>query len=328
MLLRVISMPRLISFGELLIDWIPLDFRTEGDISIPVYGQFPGGAPANSAVAVARLGGEAYFVGQVGKDAAGQYLTDCLNKYRVKTDYLSVDSERKTPMAFVSLDSDGERSFSFHRDNSADVAFKASGFNDELYAENGIFHICSNTLTDEAIAEATIAGLSKAHVFGLLTSFDVNLRFPLWQDLAEIHDRVHQAIQHIDLLKLSLEELVYLAGDVKHDDYLDLLLNSGPKVILLTDGAQPVKVYSGVSVHTITTPTVAVVDTTGAGDAFSGGWLYSLLEQGITNQTKLTQAISASLPIVKAVELAVTCGAFAVTKKGAWSALPTQRDIN
>ena len=316
-------MSQLISFGEALIDWIPLGSQKQGALDIPLYGQFPGGAPANVAVAVAKLGAKAYFLGKVGEDPAGQFLRKCLKDHDVETSFL-LDDSADTAIAFVSLDADGERSFTFHRQETADMQYRTEDFPHELFKES-LFHICSTTLTDPVLKEVTLAGLKLAQKNNCLTSFDVNLRFLLWNNLEDCRPAVLEAIAFSDLLKLSLEELDYLADGKAHSLFIEELLESGPKVLLLTDGPNAVKIYSRENCLTVQTPKVTAVDTTGAGDAFVGGWLSSLLQDEITSLEKLLNAPSHILE--KAAAYAVQCGAFAVTKQGAWSALPQEKDI-
>ncbi len=318
-------MSHLISFGEALIDWIPLGVQQEGPLEIPLYGQFPGGAPANVAVALARLAGEAYFLGKTGLDPAGSFLRKSLNTYKVHTDFL-LDDPAPTPMSFVSLDERGEREFSFHRSNTADMQYRTSDFPVKLF-NDAIFHICSNTLTTETLKQTTLSGLQLARKQSCLTSFDVNLRFPLWDEPLLAKPAVEEALQLSDIVKFSLEELQFLAGDIDEADYVQQLLNNGSRIVLLTDGAEAIKIYFSDQQLVINTPTVEVVDTTGAGDAFVGGWLFSLLNDQITNYETLDNAIDAGTPLRRAADYAVQCGAFAVTRRGAWTALPQQNDI-
>ena len=321
-------MARIITFGEILIDWIPLESRTFGCLDIPIKGQFPGGAPANVAVAVARLGQMAQFVGAVGQDDAGDFLRAALNKMDVNTEHLLTDSEHATPMAFVSLDELGERSFSFARDNTADLNFDPDYFAQGVFNDEGIFHICSNTLTHEALFQTTLMGLQQAQQAGFLTSFDVNLRLPLWRDTSRIKARVLDCISYCDMIKLSQEELVFLAAEESPDAFIADLLTLGPSLVLITDADKPVTLYLADKTLTQATPTVTVVDTTGAGDAFMGAWLYSMLAQAICSPSALQAALSRDDVWQLALKTAVTGGGFAVTHQGAWSALPSLADLS
>ena len=320
-------MQKILCFGELLVDWIPHGSQTVGELQIPLYAQYPGGAPANVAVACQRLGAQSAFIGQVGRDATGRYLKDCLNKYQVNTQYL-LQSEHATAMAFVHLDASGDRSFTFKRDNTADLNYPVAQINSDMFEDVGIFHICSNTLTNENINDCTLYAMKTAQTHQVLTSFDVNLRLMLWADLQKVKPRVMQIMQYTDLAKLSIEEIDYLRGTQSEAEFLTELFNYGVKVILITDGKAPVRLYNQDHHQSFMTPAVEMVDSTGAGDAFSGGWIFALIEQGIHNPSQLKNACKKITPLIDAVNLAMCCGAYAVTQKGAWSALPTRNDIN
>lgn len=298
-----------------------------GNLQIPLYAQFPGGAPANVAVACRRLGAKSAFVGQVGNDVIGHYLKDCLNKYDVDTSHL-LHSDHATAMAFIHLDTKGDRSFTFKRDNSADLNYPSDAINSTMFKDVGIFHICSNTLTEQAINDCTLNAMKMAQSHQVLTSFDVNLRLMLWADLQMVKPRVMHMMQFTDLAKLSIEEVDYLRAGKSESDFLTELFNYGVKVILITDGKEPVRLYNKQHHQSFMTPNVEMVDSTGAGDAFSGGWIFALIEQGIHNPSQLENACKKITPLIDAVNLAMCCGAYAVTQKGAWSALPTRSDVN
>ncbi|WP_163133189.1 carbohydrate kinase [Agarivorans sp. Alg241-V36] len=320
-------MSQLLAFGEVLVDWIPLEFQRQGKIDIPIYGQYPGGAPANVAVAVAGLGHKALMLGQVGDDAAGHYLRDCLQRQAVNCDFLLSSQDYATPMAFVSLDAEGERSFSFQRSNTADLKLRLDDFPNQVWAGSGILHICSNTLTEDNIANTTFDLVNAANKAGMLVSFDVNIRLPLWQNTEQLFQRVMQTAAASHMLKLSQEEWDYLSKLGQVDNLAAVLFEQGVSLILLTDGAADVQLLTANWQTSLATPTVSVVDTTGAGDAFTGAWLASLIEQQICDSATLVEAIEQQAPLLTALQAAVVAGALAVTKRGAWSALPSAADI-
>jgi len=319
---------RLLAFGEVLVDWIPLELQRQGRLEIPIYGQFPGGAPANVAVAVAELGQSAYMLGQVGADPAGDFLRDCLLRQQMNCDYLLRSEQHATPMAFVSLDADGERSFTFQRSDSADLKLKASSFPLSLFQSSGIVHVCSNTLTEAEIAMTTMSLLANARQAGMLVSFDVNLRLPLWQDTSALVKRVMALAGLSDMLKLSQQEWDYLSEQLAVNDLDARLFALGVQVILLTNGGAAVQLLLPKQRISLSPPQVEVVDTTGAGDAFSGAWLAYLLEQQIDDLPALKRALAQPKILQQALAYAVHAGALAVTKAGAWSALPNADELN
>lgn len=316
------------AFGEVLVDWIPLELQRQGQLEIPIYGQFPGGAPANVAVAVAGLGQFAYMLGQVGADPAGVFLRDCLLRQQVNCDYLLSSEQHATPMAFVSLDANGERSFTFKRSDSADLKVKASSFPLSLFQSPGIVHVCSNTLTEAEIAMTTMSLLAIARQAGMLVSFDVNLRLALWQDSSALVKRVMALAGLSDMLKLSQQEWDYLTEQLAVKDLAASLFALGVQVILLTNGGETVQLILPKQRISLSPPQVEVVDTTGAGDAFTGAWLASLLEQQIDDLPALKRALARPQALQQALNYAVNAGALAVTKAGAWSALPCADELN
>lgn len=320
-------MQKVLCFGELLVDWIPHSFQTVGDLQVPLYAQFPGGAPANVAVACQRLGANSAFVGQVGKGAIGRYLKDCLNKSHVDTQYL-LQENHKTAMAFIHLNSAGERSFSFKRDNTADLNYPIESITEDMFKDVGILHVCSNTLTEQAINDCTLKAMKTAQSQQVLTSFDVNLRLMLWPSLEPVRPRVMKIMQFTDLAKMSIEEIGFLRGSQSEDDFLAELFNLGVKVCIITNGKHPIRLYTKDHHQSFMAPSVEMLDSTGAGDAFSGGFIFGLIEQGINNPGQLENACKKITPLIDAIHIAICCGAYAVTQKGAWSALPTRDDIN
>ena len=318
-------MKKVISFGEALIDM--LSNRTAGaDLEGPeTFTKYPGGAPANVAVAIAKLGGRAYFAGKVGADMFGDCLRDEMAAAGVHTDYLLQTDEARTALAFVSLDARGERSFQFYRAPSADLLFREEEFQPDWFAEPGLFHFCSNTLTEAPIRAATLAGVRKARAADFLISFDVNLRLNLWPADSEPLPALWAAIEQSDLLKLCTEELAFLCDGQPEDEVLGRILDSGVSLILITDGGNPLR-YIGREVSgQLQPPATRVVDSTAAGDAFTGGVLFALAEQGI-DRTRL-DALTDHERLEAILTLGMRCGAFAVSHKGAFDALPTQVEL-
>ncbi len=108
----------ILSIGEILIDLTQTGVNAKG---VPLYAANPGGAPANLSVAASRLGARTAFIGKVGDDAFGRYLTDVLKKDGVDVSALAVDAMHPTSLAVVSVDANGERSFTFYRRSHADT---------------------------------------------------------------------------------------------------------------------------------------------------------------------------------------------------------------
>ena len=319
-------MQQILCFGELLVYWIPRNFQTVGDLHVPLYAQFPGGAPANVAVGCQKLGVPSALVGQVGHDAMGRYLRDCLTTYDVNDQYL-LASDHPTAMAFLHLDIKGNRSFSINRNDTADLNYPESELNEDMFNDIGIFHFSSNSLVETALNDCTLQAIKMAKTQQTLVNFDVNLRMMIWQDIRQVKPRVMQALKLVDIAKFKVEEVDYLRGSRTESDFLAELFESGVKVVLITDKEQAVRLHTNNHHQSFMTPKVTNVDPTIATDAFSSGWIVGLIEQSIHNPSQLENACLKITPLIDAVNIAMCSAAYAVTQEGAWNALPTRSDI-
>ena len=313
-------MSKVICFGEALIDFLCTSSDKAENLTIKQFDQYPGGAPANAAVAVAKLGGKAAFVGQVGDDMFGHFLIDALDQYQVNTEQVALHPTAKTALAFVSLDESGERSFSFYRQATADILYQASQCPAATLRDADILHFCSNTLTDPAISANTQELLRNATEQNLLISFDVNLRHSLWPSLCADKEIVNAFVDMAHILKFSFEELSYLTDDISA--YIKRLLSHKAMLIVVTRDGDPIDYYSEQFHGQIQAPKVNVVDTTAAGDGFVGGLLFKL-----TEDIRLTDALKHKNRIEEVISFAAHCGAYAVTRSGAFPSLPKLADI-
>ncbi|GGD70676.1 carbohydrate kinase family protein [Lacimicrobium alkaliphilum] len=311
------AMKQIVCFGEALIDFLNFSQSQQGPLRLPEFRQYPGGAPANAAVAVAKLGGNARFVGQVGQDAFGDFLIQAMTTYGVDTSLVFQHPEAKTALAFVMLDEQGERSFSFYRHQTADVLFNQQQCDPDWFDSNSILHLCSNTLTTEAIAGCSLHLVSLAKQQGALVSFDVNLRHNLWSAGEADRERVNQLVYQADVVKFSKDELDYLA-DGETDTYIHQCLQQGCRLLLVTDGANLIHYYTANHRGAVQPPQVKATDTTAGGDAFIGGFLFAL--SVIENPGAQIARPETLEPLLI---FASHCGAHAVTLPGAFPALPT-----
>ncbi len=314
-------MRRIVCFGEALIDFLNTGHSRDGQLSLNTFTQFPGGAPANAAVAAAKLGGNAAFAGQVGADQFGQFLLESLAVYGVDTSLATVHDTARTALAFVFLDEHGERSFSFRRDRTADIVLTREQVQPHWFAGEPIVHFCSNTLTDASIADVTRHFVAEARNSGALVSFDVNLRHNLWQQGRADAGLVSSLVQQCDIVKFSHEELEYLClGDT--NSYLAGCFDAGLRAALVTDGGKEVSIRTARSEARVLPPAVDVVDTTGGGDAFIGAVLF-----GLSLQPEPMGYLESIDKLQQLVSSAAYCGAMAVTRPGAFPAFPTMAEV-
>lgn len=306
----------ILCFGEALIDALQTGSVEVDGVSLPQFTHFPGGAPANVAVAVAKLGGDAHFAGQVGNDRFGHFLKAALERYGVKTSQLFLHPQAATAIAFVLLDNEGERSFSFYRENTADLLFTPEVMTWDQFHQPGILHLCSNTLTTEAICQASHAIIDRAKAKGWKISFDINYRHNLWLSPELAPERVVQVIEKADLVKTSGEELDLLFAD--SDRFALCQSWAGERLVVLTDGGERVSAFFQQHHWQYDVPVVDVVDTTSAGDSFVGGLLFQLAKASEWNEKVCQNALG----------FAIRCGAITVTRQGAYPALPWAEEID
>ncbi|KAM3194070.1 hypothetical protein ACQJBY_070622 [Aegilops geniculata] len=269
--------PHVVCFGELLIDFVP----TVSGVSLadaPAFKKAPGGAPANVAVGIARLGGSAAFIGKVGDDEFGYMLSDMLKENNVNNQGLLFDTHARTALAFVTLRSDGEREFMFYRNPSADMLLEEKELDLDLIRKAKIFHHGSISLITEPCKTAHIAASKAAKDAGVLISYDPNLRLPLWTSADDARDGILSIWDTADLIKVSAEEISFLTnGEDPYDDsVVKKLIHPNTKLLLVTEGPDGCRYYSKEFSGKVGGLKVTAVDTTGAGDAFVAGILSQL----------------------------------------------------
>ena len=308
-------MQGVITLGEALIDFTPLDDQNMD------FRKNPGGAPANVAVALSRLGVDVSFVGKVGDDVLGNFLAKKLQSEEVNIDNLILTDEAKTAITFVTLDEDGDRSFDFYIDPSADRFLRADEIDADLFEKNKIYHFGSISLIDKPARSATKKGIELAHQNKMLVSYDPNLREMLWDSLAEAKDIILSVIAEVDIVKVSEEELEFLTGekDIKKGAEI-LKADYKIPVLFITCGSKGSYYYLN-DLGYVEAFKVDAVDTTGAGDAFMSGVLYNF------NETDLTLAEIDNKFLEKTLKFANYSGSLAASASGAMAALPEIKDL-
>jgi len=318
-------MTPIIAFGEALVDM--LSSRLGDDSGPETFTPYAGGAPANAAVACARQGVPSLFLGMIGDDRFGDFLIDELTRYGVDTQYVVRTREARTALAFVSRDSHGERQFDFYRPPAADLLYRREYLPPGIFTEPALVHLCSNSLTDAAIARTTLDLASIARRGGCLISVDANLRAMLWPQGKIDVPLVEQLLERAHVIKLSAEELDILRGDRSAEEWISARLSKGTRLIVITDGPGPVSAHLADRQLQAIPPSVQAVDTTAAGDAFIGGLLASLARDDVTCET-LADWLADETRLTEALTFACRCGAFAATRAGAFVSLPGTSDLD
>lgn len=259
--------------GEILID---LTQSSVNELGIPVFAANPGGAPANLAVAAARLGASTAFIGKVGTDSFGTFLRNTLAENKVDVSGMVTDPHNRTTLAVVALDKFGERTFSFYRDPSADVNLHAEEISEDQLKNTKFLHFGSVSLTTDPARSATLYAAETAKKHGAIISYDPNYRASLWSDEATAIERMLEPLGLVDVLKVSDEELPLLTGTSDLEAGSEILAGKGIALVLVTLGANGAFYrFHGKTGH-VPGVKVKVGDTNGAGDTFFGAALAQL----------------------------------------------------
>ena len=309
-----------LAIGEVLIDLVAQGEARSGGWPFTA---LPGGAPANVAVGAARLGRRAGFLGSFSDDFFGSWLRRLLAAEGVDLSFCPVTS-KPTTLAFVGLDAEGERSFSFYRNETSDIWLTPADITEAALAKAKAIHVCSVSLSRSPAREATLCAVQRAKERGLFVSFDVNLRPQLWADLEEARQLIGEVVAAADLVKLSEEELHFLLPGGNLAQLRARFEESGERgrarLWVLTCGRDGAVYVQGDATGAVPAFAVKATDTTGAGDAFVAALLAQLAEQDYT------MLEARELPRV--VRFAHAAAALCVQRYGAIPALPFRAEVD
>ncbi len=295
--------------GDAVVDLVP---DAEGR-----YLKCPGGAPANVAVGIARLGGNSAFIGRVGADPFGRFLRHTLQQEGVATDYMLEETAHATSTVLVDLDASGERSFNFLVRPSADLFLSPGDL--PGFAPGQWLHLCSIALSRQPSRDAALQAMHAIRQAGGHVSFDPNLRPDVWEDATQIRHWIETALALADIAKLSAEELFWLTESDELDTAIARLqARFHLHYLFVTQGKDGVLVSTATQCRHVPCRPVTPLDTTGAGDAFVAGLLAALAAY---------PTLPAMDELTPALAQAQACGALATTALGAMTALPDRQAL-
>jgi len=270
--------------------------------------------------AAARFGLGTALIGKVGCDMHGQFLKQTLDDVGVGTDGLVVDDSVFTTLAFVALHN-GEREFSFARKPGADTCLRSDEIKTDILDNTKIFHVGSLSLTDEPSRAATIFALEHAKQSGAIISYDPNYRASLWRSPQAASEQMRSIVPYVNIMKLSDEETELLTGISDPHEAAVSLIGAGITCVAVTLGKDGALVCIGNTSRTVAGFDIPGIDTTGAGDAFWGGFLYRLLQSG--KELKDVTLEDAAQFARFANATATVC----VTRRGGIPAMPTLDEV-
>lgn len=312
-------MPQVTALGELLIDFTFEGANADG---YPVMSAHPGGAPSNFLAALAKRGVSTALITKVGDDALGRQLKQTVGDIGIDASGVLVDPSYFTTLAFVTLDQNGDRTFSFARKPGADTQLTFDEIPLHLIDDCAVFHIGTLSLTDEPSRSATYRAVAYAKSRGCLISLDPNLRLPLWPDADHAKREMLWALGQADIVKISEDEVDFLFGMDERQGAAHILQNFGVSLVFVTlgkngcffmneQGSGYVENYNNVK----------TVDTCGAGDIFGGTALYGVLQSG-----KAPQALTAQ-QLHDIADFACATASLSTAKHGGISSVPERDDI-
>lgn len=312
-------MPDVTALGELLIDFAPHSTNAAG---YPVLSANPGGAPGNFLAALNAYGRTTAMIGKVGDDMFGRLLVGTLRDAGIDTRGIIVDPDQFTTLAFVSLDAQGNRDFSFARKPGADTCLHADELDEALIAGSRVFHFGTLSLTDEPARSATERAVALAKAAGALVSVDPNLRKPLWPDMDAAKRALEWSLKQADIVKISDEEIDFLWGLSPEAGAQKLLHEYGASLVYATLGPKGCHAATRGAAVTVPSPEgIHVVDTTGAGDIFGGSAMSRFLALG-KSPDALTEGDLESI-----IRFACTAASLSTQKHGGISSVPPLAEV-
>ena len=306
------------ALGESLIDFTPSGTSEAG---MRIFEQNPGGAPANALAVFAKFGEKVAFIGKVGNDMHGLFLKETMEKAGIDTKGMIISDKVFTTLAFVSLNEQGEREFSFARKPGADTCLMEQEVNVDIIKDSKILHIGSLSLTDEPCRSATFYALQQAKDAGKIISYDPNYRALLWESVESAIAGMRSPLDYVDVMKISDEETKLLTDIEDPEGAAKALLAKGVSLVAVTlgkDGAYVCTKEGGAVVPGFESK---VVDTTGAGDSFWGGFLYQLAKSGKRPEEVTLEEAKTFARFGNAV------ASLCVEKRGGIPAMPTMEQV-
>ncbi len=314
-------MKDIVAIGEILID---LTQTGENGAGVPLFAANPGGAPANLAVAAAKLGADTAFIGKAGADAYGRFLRQTLKDNGVNIEGLHLDAAHPTTLAVVSVNGEGERSFSFYRDRTADVMLSPEELPKALLQDTRFFHFGSVSLTAEPSRPATLQGVAAAKAAGAIITYDPNYRAALWTNEVMACEAMKSPLPLVDILKISDEELPLLAGTADCEEGSARLAELGISLVLVTLGPDGAFYRFHGAIGIVPGVPCTVGDTNGAGDTFFGALLSRLSQAGCTRKNLQDLPLS---ELEEAIAYANQAASLTTSRYGAIPAMPDRAEV-
>lgn len=313
-----------ICVGEALVDFLPTS-SGQRVRDVEAWHQCPGGAPSNVAIGLARLGAKVALNGVVGDDEFGHFLHRKLGEEGVDVSHLRMTPEGRTGLSFVSLTQSGERSFTFYRSHAAEQFFCAKDVDPAFIRRTRIVHFGLNSMRRPEAQTAVTSLMDAALAAGRIVSCDPNLRLHLWEEPQDLKALLDAVLPRCTMVKMSSDETEFVLGIADPKRALHALADRGVALPVISLGAGGAMFLHGAEVHRVPAPCASVVDTTGAGDGFSAGFLFGL-SRLCTGASGVRDVTAGQLELAAALGCRV--GSHVVEQLGATSGLPSRDQLD
>ncbi|MFW6129691.1 MAG: PfkB family carbohydrate kinase [Atribacterota bacterium] len=311
-----------ISIGECLIDFV----SEEVDKPLHRCRRFiraPGGAPANVAVGISKLGVKSGFIGRIGDDDFGKLLEDVLIKNNVDTKYVIKDKQTRTTLAFSAKKIKGEKEILFYRNPGADMMLEPEDLNEEYIKSSKLLFFGSVSLSSEPARETTKKAVECANRAGVKVLFDPNIRYGLWESSKQVKRVIKEFVPMCDIFKSGKQEIEFITGKKDLNTCTESIINQGPELAVVTLGKRGCFFNVGEERGKVDSFKVKTVDSLGSGDSFTASMIYKLIEENMLYRINRISRKN----IKKILGFANAGGAFTSTKPGVIPALPEIEDI-
>lgn len=322
--------------GEILVDWVSTTVGAELD-EAATFTKAPGGAPANTAVGLARQGVKTGFIGRVSDDEFGRWLKSVLHKDNIDTTLTVSDAEAQTRMAYVVTTKTGDRKLAeFTKVACADVRLSEKDLDQKVFSQAKVLHFGSISLIGSPAREATEKAVQMARENNMVVSYDPNVRLGLWSSPQACKDAILATLKWADIIKINEDELEFLTGSREHEKADELRKAHDLPVLIITLDSRGAYVSTKEGGKVVPGFKVKLVEATGAGDGFNSGVITGLLPL-VTNEEQLKKFSGKRRELIQSIDLntltqiitrANAIGALTCTRPGAIPALPTTQEID
>ena len=294
------------AIGELLVDMISDDY--DADNSCNKYSRYFGGSPANITMNIKRLGGNPIISASVGNDRLGEFLINNLKKNNINTEFIN-KVNNSTSMVLVTKSKETPLPI-FYR--SADYNLEYNEDIGSILKNSKIVHFSCWPISQKKSRKVIEKVIEEARKNNVLIGFDPNYHEMIWEEGHDGIEYIKNLIGKLDTIKPSEVDAERIFGPDTPENHVDKFIQCGAKLVIMTLGKDGAIVSNGTETIKFKTLATEVVDTTGAGDAFWGGFY---------------TALTSNYPLKEALNIGFATSAFKLKNVGAIAELPSIEEL-